>query len=495
MRGLRACLAIVAVALTAASCGARAASRQWSEIDEASVQAYGRAWFQAIQARDPAPLWPFVPDEALARAWQTFEREQGRGGEADAWMRDVERDGGWGVREGELRRALQREVEAAAALAGDRGGSAELTDVSAVSLKTEAAAGTGGRVVVVLSIRRQGVASQLAVLAAATPQGARLPASSAQLVMVPPGRFSILGPPPESGPAVTMHFALDVEAGLAAGIGGPQATRESFTLEALARLRSFCVAQGFEGLTVLRDTPGRVMIHGTRRESVSLVERVLTHAEPTQLRLIVRPLETYDRDARYGVGGPQRPLRPRMSRATAPWQGVGRDFPATRKGYDDFLAHADELRRHLGRDTFQRRIHDAGFEPVVCYAKYGSTQGLALLEVEAEPIVLDQRLIQHVRVVWDVGALAWAVEYTPTREGAAVLGAWSRRNAGLDAAVMQGDTCVATTRLEAPLDRPFVVPFESPSTAWSRAVAARLAMDAVARPLPGKARLLMIETH
>ncbi|MEZ6009503.1 MAG: hypothetical protein R3F05_17320 [Planctomycetota bacterium] len=109
--------------------------------------------------------------------------------------------------------------------------------------------------------------------------------------------------------------------------------------------------------------------------------------------------------------------------------------------------------------------------------------------------MLDHRLIQHVRVVWDVGALAWAVEYTPTHEGAAVLGAWSRRNAGLDAAVMQGDTCVATTRLEAPLDRPFVVPFESPSTAWSRAVAARLAMDAVARPLPGKARLLMIETH
>ncbi|MGE0190523.1 MAG: hypothetical protein AB7T63_00640 [Planctomycetota bacterium] len=495
MRGLKARLAIVAVAMAAASCGAPASTNPSSAIDEASLKAYGQAWFQAIRARDPRPLWPFLPDEALARAWQTRERANGRGRDADVWMSKIDRDGGWQVHEGMLRRAVQHEIEAAAALLHDPDGLTELADVSAASLQTEPASGPGRRVVVVLSVRRQGVPSQLAVVAAATPQGARLPASPTQLVMMPPGRPEILGPPLEAGPAVTMHFELDVEAGLAAGIGGPQATRESFTLEALARLRSFIRAHGLEGLTVLRDTPGRVMIHGTTREPVSLVAHVLADPEPTQLRLLVRPLETYDRGARYGPGRWNGPPRPRMSRATAPWQGAGRDFPASQKGYDEFLAHANELRRSLDWDMFQRRMLEAGFETVVDYTLFDSTHGLGLLEAETDPIVLDHRLIQQVRVVWDVPASAWAVEYTPSQVGAAVLGGWSRQNAGLDAAITQSRRCIATTRLEAPLDRRFVVPLLHPYTTMPRVHAEGLAMAAVAPPLPGKARLLMIETH
>ncbi|MCA9316930.1 MAG: hypothetical protein KDB73_15695 [Planctomycetes bacterium] len=436
MRAVVWCL--LALALVGAIGVRPAGADSWTELDEASGDAFGRAWFHALRADDPSKVDAYLPTVALVD--EAIRAIRARHGEAAARQQllIIERDGGLEARLGEVRNLVRASVHRLSTSTRLVWKTARLEGVTLEALDGRADWPVARTHNVVVLIRDAGDLHRLRVPAIATPHGPRVP-----LALLRIGFIEQDSEDATESRGFRLRVGFDVAKASTLELGGPDASPEAVTAAVAREASDFFVrasSNGFEGVEVHVVSAGLLAIDARSQSQTEHVQSALSQAgsvgRPTQMRVevVAVPAQQPDRAATPRVHAPTFP-RDRIE--AAPWQGAGDTFPATEAGLAAYLAH--EVDRYLAarRAKLVYQPTDARYELVFGPKQDDwSVENAHLLEAERSPFTFEAATVHSVRVGMDHLNNGPTVLYDLTGVGAERLGKWSERNLGLPAAII-----------------------------------------------------------
>ncbi|MGE0190525.1 MAG: hypothetical protein AB7T63_00650 [Planctomycetota bacterium] len=436
MRGVALRLSGLVLAFALAAPAAQADS--WTELEQASIEAYGRAWFAALCSGDPSKLDRYLPTAELVGEALDALRELAGEEAVQGQLRVIEREGGIDARLREVRELVRESVQRLA--------TSKRLDWQAARLElVTAASGVVGvdwpvarthHVVLVI----QGAASlhRVSVPAIATPHGARVP-----LALLPVDFLDASEEQEAAEQGFRIRVGFDVASAAKLQLGGPRATPDVATEVVAAAVRDYLARSGPHGLQGVKARvigPGVLELLVSSRSQAEHLQGALSRegsvGKPTQMRIevVLVPAQQAGDDGKAPEHA-QQFLRDRVE--AAPWQGAGDSFPATADGLAAYRAH--EVSRFV-------EARNAGVPYVPTDPRYElvfgprtddwSVDNAHLLEAESSPITFESSWVRDVRVGIDPNNNHPVVLYDLTPSGAERLAAWSERNLGLPAAVL-----------------------------------------------------------